>query len=279
MKTHKHYLQILEESFPGIRENILRCEALGFSWEAGKVFIKENKGCISSHVSFFECPVLVEGRWHRAGALHAICTQEAFRGQGFASELIREALEWAKERCEFTILFTEIPLFYEKFSFHSVQECRFRLDCQHPKGLQPLRPIEVSQDHSLFLRCFREREPLSNRLWLKDDGRIAAFNTLFATYPRYWSLYYSPAIDGLISYFLEGTTLHLLDVIARKIPSLELILEHIPDAIDRVYFYFSPDRFAPAAVAEGYLYDKGHLMVHGALPAIKPFMIAPLSRF
>ncbi len=134
------------------------------------------------------------------------------------------------------------------------------------------------EDDPLLLRCFQEREPLSNRVWIKDKGAIASFNTLFATYPTYWSLSYSPAIDGLISYLIEGKTLHLLDVVASKIPSLDSILDHLPAPIDEIYFYFSPDRLTNAAVAEPYLYDKGHLMVHGAWPCMEPFMISPLSR-
>src|SRR5208282_2686701 len=130
--------------------------------------------------------------------------------------------------------------------------------------------------NDLFLRVFREREPASNRLWIKDTGAIASFNALFATYPTYWSLYYSPAIDGFISYRLEDKTFHLLDVVASKMPSLDVILSHLPTAIDEIYFYFSPDRLTDKATLEPYLYDNGHLMVYGTWPRVHPFMISPL---
>lgn len=272
------YVQLLEESFPGIAANILRCKALGFPWEDSKLFLKEEKGEAVSHVALTECPLLVEGRWRQLGALHAICTKDTHRSQGLASQLIHEALQWAKNRCEYLILFTGIPQFYEKLSFQSVQEHRFHLACKMPKGSQLLRPMLSPQDDALFLRCFREREPLSNHVWIKDNGIFASFNTLFAAYPTYWSLYYSPGLDGLISYIIEDKTLHLLDVIASKIPSLDAILDHMPVAIDDIYFYFSPDRLIDSAIPEPYLYDKGHLMIHGAWPALRPFMIAPLSR-
>ena len=272
------YLDLLEESFHGIKSNIVRCKALGFPWPPGKLFLKENKDETLSHASFFECPILIEGQWHKMGALHAICTKASHREQGLATHLIQEALHWAQERCEMTLLFTEIPLFYERLSFHCVQEYRFHLPCLHPKGTQSLRPIVAPQDNDLFLRCFREREPTSNSLWIKDNGAIASFNTLFATYPKYWSLYYSPAINGFISYFLEDKTFHLLDVVASKMPSLDLILSHLPTAIDEIYFYFSPDRLTDKAIPKPYLYDNGHLMIHGTWPRVNPFMISPLSR-
>lgn len=271
------YLNLLEESFPGIKANIIRCETLGFPW-GSKLFFKEDGKETVSHVAFLEYPMLIEGHWRKAGALHAICTKATHRGQGLASELIREALKWAKNQYEFVILFTEIPQFYEKLSFQYIQEYRFHLASKRPKGTQPLRPITFPKDNPLFLRCFHSRVPVSNHLWVKDHGIIASFNTLFATYPTYWSLHYSPAIDGIISYQLEGKTLHLFDIIASKIPSLDLILDHLPGAIDEIYFYFSPDCLTDAASAEPYLYDKGYLMTHGNWPKVKPFMISPLSR-
>jgi GNAT superfamily N-acetyltransferase len=274
----KPYHKLLEESFPGIKDNIIRWEALGFSWESSKLFIKEEKGEVLSHVAILECPMLIDGQWHKMGALHGICTQATHRGCGLATELIQEAVQWTKGRYEAVFLFTEIPAFYEKLSFHRIQEYRFHLSHRYPKGSQPLRPVIAPQDNDLFIRCFRKREPLTHRLWIKDDGSTAAFNTLFATYPTYWSVYYSPAIEGLLSYELKDQTLHLYDVVASKMPPLAVILDHLPTAIDDIYFYFSPDRLTNEAVPEPYLYDHGHLLVHGLWQTSDPFMIAPLSR-
>lgn len=274
----KPYINLLEESFPGIKDNIIRCDALGFSWEASKIFIKEVNGKALSHVALLECPMLVDGRWHKIGALHGICTQTDSRGHGLASELIKEALHWSKGRCDTVLLFTEIPAFYEKLSFQRIQEHRFHLHRFCPKGSQSLRPVIAPQDNDLFLRCFREREPISNRLWISDNGLIASFNTLFATYPTYWSVHYSPTIDGLISYQLKEKNLHLLDIVASKMPSLDAILDHLPEEVDDIYFYFAPDRFTDEAIPEPYLYDQGNLLIHGPWQTSNPFMISPLSR-
>lgn len=273
-----NYTDLLEECFPGIKDNITRCGALGFFWEASKLFTKEVKGKTLSHVALLECPLLIDGRWHKVGALHGICTQADYRGQGLASELILEALKWSEGRYESIILFTEIPPFYEKLSFRLVQEHRFHLSRPHPKGSQQLRPVIAPQDNDLFLRCFRACEPLSHRLWIKDNGLLASFNTLFATYPTYWSIHYSPTMDGLISFQIKDKTLHLFDVIAAQIPSLNVILDHLPTTIDDIYFYFSPDRFTNEAIPKPHLYDHGHLLIHGPCEISCPFMIPPLSR-
>jgi len=279
MKTNeKPYISLLEESFPGIKANINRCEALGFSWEATQHFTKEEKGKTLSHVALMEFPILVEGRWHNAGALHAICTQQDHREQGLATELIHKAIQSAKGRCEILLLFTEISPFYERFSFNRIQEYRFHLSRPHPKGSQPLRPMAVPHDNDLFLHCFRQRDPISNKFWIKDNGFVASFNALFATYPNYWSVYYSPSLDGLLSFQLKDRTLHLYDIVSSKMPTLDLILDHLPAAIDDIYFYFSPDRLTDEALSEPYVYDNGHLMIHDPWEITSPFMISPLSR-
>jgi hypothetical protein len=45
----KPYVDLLEESFPGIKANIARCEKLGFPW-ASRSFLTEENGEIVSHV-------------------------------------------------------------------------------------------------------------------------------------------------------------------------------------------------------------------------------------
>lgn len=273
----KAYLNLLEQSFPGIKGNVARCETVGFTWES-KQFLKEKNGEVISHVGLLDYPLLMDGKLQSACALHAICTKDTERCQGLASELIQEALEWASNAYEFVILFTEIPKFYEKMSFQCIQEYRFHLVKDFPKGSKPLRPITSPKDDVLFIRTFQERAPVSNNLWMKDHGFIASFNALFASHPVYWSLYYCPAIDGFISYSLKDRTLHLYDIIASKIPSLDLILDHLPNEIDEIYLYFSPDLVTDEAVHEPYLYGNSRLMAYGALPEVKPFMISPLSR-
>jgi len=277
MKKESPFLNLVEESFPGIKANILRCEKVGFPWSS-KPFLKEEKGKILSHVGFLEYPIQIDGQLHKTAALHAICTKKSSQGQGLASQLIQEALHWAKKQYEFVILFTGIPKFYEKLSFQIIQEYRFHLKCKRSKGLMPLRPVVSPQDNPLLLSCFGHRAPLSNCLWVQENGDIAAFNALFATYPTFWSLYYSPSIQGMISYEIKDKTLHLYDVISPELPSLNLILDHLPTDIDEIYFYFSPDRFTNAAVPEPYLYDHSHFLVHGNWTSKKPFMIPPLSR-
>lgn len=277
MLQEKPYLNLLDESFPGIKANILRCEKLGYPW-ISRPFQKLEKGKALAHVGLLDIPLYVNGSSYPTVALHAICTQASHRSQGLAMQLILEALQYAKERYECVILFTEIPKLYEKLLFRYVQEYRFHMSCRQPKGAQTLRSVISPADDPLFLRLFCDRDPVSRNLWIEDKGLIGSFNALFSTYPIYWSLYYSAAFDGFISYQLRDKTLHLFDIVAKKLPSLDLILDHLPAEIEEIYFYFSPDRFTDDVISEPFLYDNGYLMVYGNWPQEKPFMIPPLAR-
>ncbi len=276
--NEKIYLALLNRSFPGIRDNIVRWEALGLTWEMSRAFVKEENGEVVSHVGLLEFPVVIDGHWLKIGALHAVCTEASYRGRGLASELVRDALQVASGLFDTVILFTAISSFFEQLEFRRIQEQRFYLALPHPKGTQSLRSLTAPSDHGLLMRCYRDCEPLSNRVWLKDNGAVASFNALFATFPAYWSFYHLPAMDGLVSCELKDGKLHLYDVVARKMPSLALILDHLPASIDGIYFYFSPDKLAPDSIAEPYVFDNGQLMVHGAWPSTGHFMISTLSR-
>lgn len=256
----KSYLPLLEEAFPGIKTTMTRCEELGIVWGGkGRIFVKEEEGKAVCHVGYYEASALIEGTWCKIGALHAICTLSSCRNLGYASQLIIEALQWAKERASIVLLFTDIPKFYTRLSFQEIQEYRFRLLCNHKQGNAVLKQMHIPSDKELFLRCFREREPLSYRFWIKDTGDIASFNTLYSSYPTFNNLYYSSVFDGLISFVLENKTLHLFDVIAKKLPSLEVILEHFPSPIEEVFFYFSPDRLTSLTIPEPYFMMEGIL--------------------
>ncbi len=65
------YLNLLEESFPKIKANILRCEKLGFPWKSIP-FIKEENGEIVSHVGVLEYPLQINGKQYKTAGLHAV---------------------------------------------------------------------------------------------------------------------------------------------------------------------------------------------------------------
>ena len=100
MVEKENYLNLLEESFPGLKTNILHGEMAGFRWES-RPFLKKLGKEICSHVGCLEYPMLIEGHRYKAGGLHAICSKITHRGQGLASELIHEVIAWTKKHYDY----------------------------------------------------------------------------------------------------------------------------------------------------------------------------------
>lgn len=185
----KSYIHLLEESFPGIKNNIKNCEALGFGWgEEGRLFIKEENNKVISHVGYFESSAIIDGRLEKLGALHAICTSPAYQNRGFASELILEALKWAKDRCSSVLLYTEIPAFYERLAFNSLQEYRFHLPCKHRGGTQTLRKVQVPKDTYFFIAASKPELPYLIDFGLKIMGQLPLL-TLFLVLTQPFGLF------------------------------------------------------------------------------------------
>ena len=68
----------------------------------------------------------------------------------------------------------------------------------------------------------------------------------------------------------EERRLHLYDVVSSEPPSLEEILDRIPDPVGETILHFTPDRIAPGAAAEPHLYGYGgpsYLMARGPFAA------------
>ena len=253
-----------------------RCRRLGFEWFK-KRFVKKVRGKVVSHVGLIDYPMMIQGQLYNVGALHGICTEKQHRGRGFASELIYEALQWSSSRVDFVVLFSKIPSYYEMFSFREVRETRFYLPISHQGGSRSLREMSSPKDDALFVRLFASRAPLSERVWVKDRGEFASFNTLNISYPKFWTLHYSPSTDMIFSFIIVEKTLHLFDVVAKTLPSLEMILDHLSTGIDRIYFYFTCEQFTDKAVSEPYQFVQEQFMVLGKWPGQDPFMISPIS--
>ncbi|MFZ4099825.1 MAG: GNAT family N-acetyltransferase [Chlamydiia bacterium] len=269
---------LLEESFPGVTATLRRCAELGFP-EEYRPFILEDRGKLVSHVGYHEYPIWTYGRRRAFGALTAICTEAHHRGQGLATALIQQAMAWAQDRgVEGVVLFSEIPQFYTRASFRVIQEYRFRLPFRSTGGSRQLSPLVSPRDDELFARCIRNRSPLSEVVWVEDFGQMACFSALFGSDPAYKLLAYSPHLDVILSLKMEGRSLHLLDIIGARIPSLQEILDHIPTEVEEIFFYFPPDKLTRDALPEPHLIDGNHLMVRGAWPSTEPFMVPLLSR-
>ena len=93
---------------------------------------------------------------------------------------------------------------------------------------------------------------------------------------------YDRLFDGTYTpthFDIDDGVLSLYDVVATDLPSLNELLAQVESRIDRVVFYFSPDRFDLECEPEPHRWDDGVLMVRGPFPDDgPPFMAPPPAR-
>lgn len=275
---------LLEIVFPDIElrqlANVGR--ELGAPWESASVpFMKFEAGRIGgqslprviAHVGVLELPLQVMGQPVQAGGIHAVATHPDFRRQGYYRGCMEAALEYCDSHYGTLVLTTSQPELYQPFGFRVIPEFAFVVAGQVQPSKDGLRVLDLqdASDRSLLHRLLDTRIPVSDVLGVYPEKAVFFVNEASR------SLYYAPEIDALIVMERKETKLHLFDVVTQHSLALTDILKHIPDPVEEVILYFSPDRFKIQAQAIPYVLDDTCLMVRGEFAAAGQPLMLPRS--
>ncbi len=269
---------LLDTAFPYLRSMAQSGPGLGPPWEAQSTpFVRFDSDLAITHVGRLEIPFVLMGHRVRVGGIHAVCTHPAHRRRGYFRQAMTEALEDSDRYYKTLLLYTAQPELYEPFGFRELGEHLFRAPWSAPtQGVRGFRELDLYEPNDLRLaeRLLAAREPVSNTVGVVDEVGLFGFNE--GKRP----LRYAEDLQVIVCLELDGTRLKLFDVVGPRLCSLAEIIERIPQPIDEIEFYFSPDRFDTEARAVPYLVDgDSHLMVRGSFAAEgQPFMIPRSAR-
>jgi predicted N-acetyltransferase YhbS len=267
---------LLETWFKGIGNRRRAAAQLGSLWDdCSTPFVREKNGRIVSHVGLLEMPYVIKGERRQLGGVHAVCTLESERRQGHFRRIMEELLEFCDGRFETLVLGTENPEYYEPFGFRVIPEHRFVASVSSPGGGDGFRPIDATRrsDLELLDRLLSERAPVSKLVGVVDEHNVFKFSQGTE------GLYYSQALDCFAVFAIEGARLVLSDVVARELPSLEVLLSQLAPPVEEVEFHFSPDGFDVDARPELFRFDRDCYMVRGPFAAEgEAFMVPPPAR-
>jgi predicted N-acetyltransferase YhbS len=268
---------LLDQVFPGlgISEHRRAAERFGALWESASTpFGREEDGRLLSHVGLLELPLVIAGHPVTAGGVHAVATHPDHRRRGLYRSLMDELLSFARERYETLVLTTAHPEYFEPFGFRVVPESAFVAEVDHPAGRDATRllNLEAAADRSLMHRLLADRAPVSETLGVRAEKVVWAF------YEARSPLRYSADLDAVIVAERIGSRLRIYDVVARRMPGLDQILDVLGEPVSDVVTFFAPDplrgRFVarPAELGAGeWSLDPGgdntYLMVRGPFAA------------
>jgi hypothetical protein len=238
-RLKRQVFHLLETCFPGITQAEQDSLALGHPWEkASTPFVYFEGELAITHVGVLELPLVVmEHTMHVAG-IHAVGTRPEFRRCGYYRQVMTEVLQYCAPHYDTVLLTTGQPALYEPFGFRVLPEHIFVTARSTHRGTQGFRPLQthVATDLQVLQRLLEVRAPVSPILGVVREKAVFSFNA------RKLPLYYAADLDVIISFALAGTQLTLFDIVGSQIPTLGAILQRLPQPIDHVATYFSPDR-------------------------------------
>ncbi|MBW4564654.1 MAG: GNAT family N-acetyltransferase [Mojavia pulchra JT2-VF2] len=266
---------LLEVTFPGISSAAECARKLGASWEAASTpFIRLHDDIAITHVGVVEIPMQIMGQKVTVGGIHAVSTHPEFRRRGYYREVMNEVLEYCDQLYETLVLTTSQPELYQPFGFRVVEENIFKVKCGSIGSTYGLRTLDFAdaQDLTLLHRLLETRVPVSNIVGVVNEK--AAFCVNEGSRP----LHYAQDLDLIACLEIEDTRLHLFDIVATQIYPLQNILARIPQLIEEVVIYFSPELLNIENVqALPYVIDEAVLMVRGKFAAEEQKFMLPRS--
>lgn len=275
----KQLFDLLEIIFPGLGLTQLAEFAgkLGASWESASTpFMCFEDGCLISHVGVLEIPLWLMGKPVTVGGIHAVATHPEFRRRGYYRSCMTAALNYCESRYKTLLLTTSQPELYEPFRFSVVREHGFKIDCVSRNQCNGLRVLDLenSGDCRILHQLLWERQPVSQVLGVVHERALFYVNECSRP------LYYAEDLDMVLVMAIENTQLQLFDIVWKQPCQLIDILNCIPQPIDEVVFYFSPDCLNVEAQAFPHLLDgDSYLMVRGPFAVEEqPFMLPHSAR-
>ncbi|MCK6521801.1 GNAT family N-acetyltransferase [Myxococcota bacterium] len=269
---------LYETSFPGLPAGIQRAEAVGVPWPTNTTpFTLFDGDEAVSHVGVLMQPMRLGGEDRLVAGFHAVCTRPSHRGRGLARRLLAEACAFADARTPLSELSTDDPPIYTGHGFRVTQTYRFVASPAAPSSVvcRPLRPSSVAADLELLRGLLRRRAPASSRWGTLEPGWLVLTDAALSRRADtvFWSL---PEHDAVIAWEAVGDDLHVLDVIAARLPPREVILGALPPTRGRVLWSFAPDLLDPEASPEPVPAANGAFMTRGPWPSLGPIGVSPL---
>ncbi len=252
---------------------------LGYAFPEYKPFSFFHEGQVVANVSASAMNLTIEGREHPAVQIGTVASDPEFRQCGLIRTLMQKAHEyWAPARSIFFLFANETaPTFYQQFGYRPVMEYRFSSTAPaYTSPRVPARRLNIGRraDRELLHRLAEERIAVSQRVGVFRQSWLLLFH---AAVLHRQHLYYLDDLDVAIIADSSGDTLHLIDVIGRRIPSFAEIYPAIgTPQTEKVVFGFTPDMLGIAApIAQ--IATPSELYVHGPFPFVEGSFRFPVT--
>lgn len=206
-------------------------------------FLDEDK--IIANASVNKMSIIINGKTYRAIQIGTVMTDENYRNQGLAKQLMQHIMKQHENTCDFIYLFANDTVldFYPKFDFTRLNESEFSLNLsKSPIQMNKnsnVKPLTIENDITLCEKFAKNRYVNSTVLDVKQNESLLMF---YFTLVFHEAIFYLEDLETIVLMEEEEETLHIFDIISLEAPNIEAVLASIvKETTKKVVFYFTPD--------------------------------------
>lgn len=206
-------------------------------------FVDEGK--VIANASINKMSIVINGKMCEGIQIGTVMTDENYRNQGLAKQLMQHIMKEYENTCDFMYLFANDAVldFYPKFGFTRLNESEFSLDLakssiQMNKDAKVKR-LTIEIDLALLEKFAENRHVNSTILDVENNESLLMF---YFTLAFREAIFYVENLETIVLMEEEEDTLHIFDIISLKVPNIEAVLASIvKETTKKVVFYFTPD--------------------------------------
>ncbi len=205
-------------------------------------FVQEGK--VIANASVYKMSIRINGEQLKGIQIGTVMTDEHYRHQGLAKQLMLHIMKEYEGACDFMYLFANETVldFYPKFGFTRIHESEFSLDLTASpiqRQQTSVQQLTVEQDLALLEDYAKNRYNHSSMIAVEQNESLLMF---YCTLVFPHAIYYLEELETIVFMEEEEGVLNIFDIISlQPIHIEELLANIVKDSTQKVVFYFTPE--------------------------------------
>jgi len=241
-------------------------------------FVKDES--VIANASIYKMSIRIKGERLNGIQIGTVMTDENYRHQGLAKQLMLHILKEYEGAYDFIYLFANNTVldFYPKFGFSRIHESEFSLDLTN-KPIQPknanVKQLTIEQDLELLENYAKKRDTQSSMIEVEQNESLLMFYFTLV-FPN--AIYYLEDLKTIVLMEEEEEVLNIYDIISLQSINVEdLLASIVKETTKKVVFYFTPEFTMEGMTATILPNDDDALFVLSKKPILQGNFMFPLT--
>ncbi|MGR6905954.1 MULTISPECIES: GNAT family N-acetyltransferase [Lysinibacillus] len=241
-------------------------------------FVREGK--VIANASVYKMSIRINGKRLKGIQIGTVMTDEHYRHQGLAKQLMLHIMKEYEGACDFMYLFANKTVldFYPKFGFRRIHESEYSLDLT-TRTIQPkqtsVQQLTIEQDLALLEEYAKNRYIHLSMIAVEENESLLMFYFTLV-FPH--AIYYLEEFETIVVMEEEEGVLNIYDIISLQATNVETVLTSIiKDTTKKVVFYFTPDFTIEGMTATITTNDDDALFILSKKPFLQGHFMFPLT--